>query len=499
MTSDLLPKFLERRKWPKFDLAVWLTVLALCSAIALILQQGDRTSLQVNHFSWAGEKIGIQDRHFTLSFNRPVQRQSVAENLAIDPPLPGTISWRGNQLFYTLTELPFYGTKYEVQLKGAEERFSRKPFNPFLGVFSSHDRAFAYIGLQRPERGRLILCQIVEGADGTLELKKTILTPGDLVVTHFKIYPQGDKIVFSAFDPASIGVGVPKQQLFTVTTGLNFKTTGTRSPSGKIQRLLDAQIYQNLQFDLSGNGQTIVVQRVNHNNPADAGLWVILADEDPRPLGIRGDQFSISPDGRRVAVSQPGGVALLPLGKDGGVPKFLAGYEKILGFSRDGNKQVIVRVNFDYSRSLYLLDERDGLRGLFRTIDPVLGCQFEPRREELLYCLKTNLVIGDDRRIEEEPYLAMIDLATGRDLPLLALPNSQDVQMSISPDGVALLFDQVVTVPSRGGNDLMTREGETIANGQLWVLPLPLNVNFNNPPKLLPKELNTGFKPRWFP
>mgnify|MGYP002778833711 FL=1 len=190
---------------------------------------------------------------------------------------------------------------------------------------------------------------------------------------------------------------------------------------------------------------------------------------------------------------------MIPLTKNGGSPQFLSGYEKIIGFSRDGTKQIIVKLNYDYSRSLYQMDERQGVRGIFRTTNSILGCQFEPRQEKTLYCLKTDLVIGDDNRIKEEPYLTIVDIATGQDLPLLALPNSQDVQMSLSPDGKALLFDQVVAITNQTNNNLRGTNEPTIANGQLWIFSTPQNVNFSSSLNITTQELNTGFKPCWFP
>jgi hypothetical protein len=87
-------------------------------------------------------------------------------------------------LTYTLTELPIYGKKYQVKLSIAQGE-------DFIGEFYSHDRAFAYIGVNQEERGRLIVCNIIQGANNVTELKKTILTPEDLVVTDFQIYPRG--------------------------------------------------------------------------------------------------------------------------------------------------------------------------------------------------------------------------------------------------------------------------------------------------------------------
>jgi hypothetical protein len=67
--------------------------------------------------------------------------------------------------------------------------------------------------------------------------------------------------------------------------------------------------------------------------------------------------------------------------------------------------------------------------------------------------------------------LAAIDIKTGKQTPLLVLPNQRDVQMSLSPDGLALLFDQVVTATKPQRQNMRTNEGEAIATGRLWLLP----------------------------
>ena len=77
----------------------------------------------------------------------------------------------------------------------------------------------------------------------------------------------------------------------------------------------------------------------------------------------------------------------------------------------------------------------------------------------------TQLLNGEE--YTERPYIALIDLETGKQKPLVLLPNQQDVQMSLSPDGLALLFDQVVTAttfydPSQS-NVPRTDDGEAIA------------------------------------
>lgn len=481
---------MKRLAW--FDRLVLASILALIAAISSILIQGNQVPTRGENFSWQGRKIGVRDNYFTLSFNRPIDRSDVETSLVINPPLPGKISWAGDRLTYTLTELPIYGKKYQVKLPITQGE-------DFIGEFYSHDRAFAYIGVNQEERGRLIVCNIIQGPNNVTELKKTILTPGDLVVTDFQIYPRGDRILFSAFDRSDLGRDTPKQQLYTITTGLNHDENSQNLPSGRIERFLDAKTYQNLRFNLSDNGKTLIVQRINHGNPGDASLWVIRDDGQSRPLGIQGDNFLLSPDGKKAVVSQTGGVAVIPLDVQGGKPQFLPTYEKILAFSRDGRQKLMVKSEPDNQRSLFLLNDQGESRLLLRTANPIISCEFEPRQEKTLYCLKSDLVMGSDGKVKEEPFLGIIELETGKMIPLLALPNYRDVQMSMSPDGVALLFDQLATIPFGVGNDLVTGEGSSIADGRLWLLPLPDQFSPNSIPKILPQELNPGFKPRWLP
>jgi hypothetical protein len=475
------------RSLDRFDRLVLATILALIVAIAAVALGGPQVSLKVDYFSWQGRKVGTRDRNFILTFNRPIDRAAIERDLTVTPNLPGKVSWSGDRLTYTLSELPFYGKTYEVRLPLVE--------NPFLGQFATRDRAFAYIGVNGEERGRLIWATLVEGANQTLETRKIPLTPPDLVVTDFRSYPSAEKILFSAFDPGSIGREVPKQQLYQVTTGVNPSGSGEISRPGRLEIVIDAKQYQNLRFDLSDDGSTIVVQRVNHLNPGDASLWLIDAAGKSRPLGVQGDNFLLSPDGQKAIVSQTGGVAILPLAENGGTPIFLPTYEKGLGFSRDGRYQLLVKVDADNGRSLYLRHEQGEAKLLLRTANPILGCQLEPRREEMLYCLKSDLVPTLDGKIREEPFLSMIDRKTGQETPILGLPNYRDVQMSMAPDGSALLFDQLVTTSFGVRKDLVTGDGSVIADGRVWLLPLGDRVT----PKILPRELVSGFRPRWSP
>jgi hypothetical protein len=489
------PQITPKKNFQRFDAIVVASILAMAVLIALVLWQGDRVNLRVNEFSWKNKIIGVQDRWFSMEFNRPVDRESLEKNLTIAPSLAGKISWVGEKLVYTLAELPIYGNNYQVILKDAKSLNGDREIDPYYEVFKSRDRAFVYMGLAEKDSGQLILVNVTQKT-------KTALTPRDLVVTDFKIYPNSDKIIFSAFERGRGNQGIETQQLYTVSTGLNFQGAKKNERLGRVQLVLDGKTYKNLKFDLSNNGKIIVVNRVNRNNPAESSLWVLPEREPARPLGLPGNNFLISPDGNRVAVAQRGGIATIPLNPEGGNSEFFPGYETIVGFSKDGSQKFMVKDNADYTRSLVLVKEDGTTKDLFQTLAPVVNCQLEPREEKILYCLKLGLVQREEQQVNQEAYLAAIDLETTKELPLLVLPNYQDVEMSMSPDGVALLFDQIATTFPNASTEIKTNRGEAIVSGRLWLLTLPELETIQaetKPPQVLPEELESGFNPQWLP
>jgi hypothetical protein len=81
----------------------------------------------------------------------------------------------------------------------------------------------------------------------------------------------------------------------------------------------------------------------------------------------------------------------------------------------------------------------------------------------------------------------------------VVLPNQRDLQISISPDGLALLFDQIGTKPPSASDTMRTNDGQAIATGLLWLLPLVQNTSANAPTQLQPEQLLPGFHPQWVP
>ena len=487
-------------------------MLVLSLLIGLLLWQGDAVAPRVRDFSWQDKQVGAEDTSFTLNFSRPMDTKSVEANLQFDPPLPGKIAWAGRRMAYTLLAPAPYGTSYQVQLQQARDRFTESEANkrvlqPFKGQFRTRDRAFVYLGVEE-EQGRLVLYNLTQQ-------QKTLLTPKDLVVVDFKPYPYGEKILFSATEQTSNAQGLLSSQLYTVTTGIQDSNEAASSnrflqtksedhaQAGRIDLVLDNKDYQNLKFDLSPDGKTIVVQRVNQRNPADLGLWLVRPNAKPERMNTEpGGDFMITPDSNAVAVTQGQGVAILPLQVDAKKPlDFLPQFGIVLDFAQDGSEAAMVKFNTDYTRSLFLVTNAGVQKQILSTTGSILNAQFDPRQQNL-YCLLTQLLEGES--YQEQPYLMVIDLQTGKQKPLLLLPNQRDVQMSLSPDGLGLLFDQVVTATvtpnGQKPNTPTTNEGEAIATSRLWLLPLIADTSKSEPAQLQPQKLPlSGFHPQWLP
>ncbi|BFM39344.1 hypothetical protein [Synechocystis sp. LKSZ1] len=490
-----------------------LTLIGLLStAIAIFVgghwscQNNERCWLanrpHVQDFTWQNQTLGAKDRAFIVTFDRPMNRQAVEQALQISPLLPGKISWVGRKLAYTLEQPIPYGEEYTLKLSKATEYSAgpnrdHLPMKPFVGQFRSRDRAFAYIGTQGIEQGRIIYYNLTHQ-------RKTILTPPDLTVVDFKFYDQApgtdsvqERLLFSAADRSLGFDGLRQLQLYSTPVLETVPEQALPEPL----LILSNEGFQNNQFDVSADGKTIVIQRVNRSNPADFDLWMLRGQEPPQRLKVPGGDFKIAPDSQSLAVARGEGIGILPLQAEAKPIDFLPKFGQLLSFSPDGTAAAMVNFNMDnakkrYQRSLFYVNNQGLQRELLSTEGSVLNCQFNGTNQ-LLYCLLTNLLPGE--LYQEQPYFAQINLKTGKVIPLAVLPEYQDIKVSLSPDSLALLFDQVVTDPRPDSqNSLSTDSGANVVGGKLWLLILP---PINNPQaqaelKALPLE---GIRPRWAP
>ncbi len=484
------------------DRAAITLMAVLAVLIGLVLWSGDRTRPQVRDFSWQNKQVGVENTAFILEFNRPMDWSQIDPHLQIQPDLPGKLSWSGRRLAYTLTEPIPYGEAYQLQLADVPEanrggNNQPKIMRPFSGQFRSRDRAFVYLGVSGEEAGRLVLENLSQG-------QKTILTPPDLVVMDFEPYPLGDRILFSGNDRQAQEQGDSSPQLYTVATGLqvnapDFNPT-PETAAGETELILDNRDYQILKFDLSADGNRIVLQRAPREGTGlgSVSFWQIQNNGSPQLLeNIDGGDFLIAPDSQTLVIAQGQGLALLPLdGQQTGDPlDFLPKFGMVMSFAQDGTAATMLKFNLDFTRSLFLVTNQGTQKELLKTKGSVLSNTFGPRGKSL-YCILTRLKEGDE--YIEEPYLVRINLATGKQTTLLDLGNQRDIHISLAPDGSALLFDQAIS-DNQANSTFQTEQGEGVLTSTLWMLPLSNTFASGSTAAVAPEAIASGLVPKWLP
>ncbi|MEO0758417.1 MAG: hypothetical protein AAFY78_16275 [Cyanobacteria bacterium J06648_16] len=503
---------MSRRLQPLDRLSLSLMVL-LGVVMALLVVFGQGAAARVREFSWQGQRVSANDTAFLITFSRPMEPDSVEQNLTIEPPLSGKFSWAGRRMAYTLDQPAPYGEAFQLTLPDARDRFESESarFEAFESEFITRDRAFAYIGIEGENQGRLVLYNLTQQTE-------TALTPADWVVLDFKPYQQGDKILFAATDYQSYQQNIQNQNIYTVTTGLGPPLAQPRwkiwqsvesAAAGKIEQVLGSTDFQNLKFDLSPDGQTIVVQRISQTDPNEFGPWVVT-EEGPRRLDTEpGGDFLIAPDGQSLLLQQGEGTAVVALSKTaeesaGETLDFLPEYGLVLDITNDGSAAAMVSFNQNdpekrFTQSLFWISNQGEEKPLLNATGAILDAQFNPTNE-LLYCLISQLLTGETYQVQ--PYLIAVNINTGELYDLLAMPPQPSVGMSLSPDGLAILYDETVEAKA-SDNPIRTRDGRTIETGKLWLVPLfqTQQSRLNNVPS--PTESQalpfSGLNPVWIP
>lgn len=509
-------RFQSRRKQP-LDRVAPVAMLLLGLMIAAMLLLGAQALPRVRTFSWQDKPVTAEDVAFLMTFTQPMDAQSVEQNLRIEPALEGKFSWAGRRMAYTLAVPAPYGESYKISLPAATALSGQVGFEPFTSEFQTRDRVFAYIGAEGEEQGRLILFNLTRK-------EKTLLTPEGQMVVDFKSYPGRDRILFSAISTEDRAKSESSPQIYSVSTGLAEKTAAPRwqiwhhktqpAAAGAIQLILDNKDYQNLKFDLSPDGKVIVVQRVSQSNPADFGPWVLMSGEPPRQLKTEpGGDFKIAPDSLSLLLQQGQGTAVIDLAPEAAqtdkpsdeLLDFLPEYGLTLDIASDGSAAALVNFNQDdpekqFTQSLFWVSSQGEEKQLLQTDGSILSAQFD-EDNTLLYCLINRLLTADDG-VEDEyqviPYLTAVNVKTGQEQKLLEMPPQPEITVSLSPDGLAILFDEALVNDTQAAS---LSEGTAEATNRLWLLPLfsTLEERLSGEPIALPPtELElAGRRPEW--
>jgi len=465
------------------------TIVVLSLLIGGIIWSGDHTYPKVREFSWQDQQIGVEDTAFILTFNRAMDWQSVADHLKIQPPLPGKLSWSGRRLAYTLNEPAPYGQSFQVTLDQATEatRGSSEEsvqMQPFAGQFQSRDRALIYLGIDGAENGRLVVHNLTQKTH-------QILTPETLTVQDFKADLKRDRILFTAIDRAESDQDFFEQKLYAVPLA------PTADPPS-YQLLLENQDYQLLDFDITPNGEVLIVQQFSRRENEPVSLWELTDSRPLRRLQYNADgQFLISPDGQTLVISQNQGVAMVPLyGDVKSKPlDFWPKFDQILSFARDGSVALMAQNNPDSTRSLYLLSNQGQEQELLKVGGYLLDAEINPSTQTV-YCLYTTFNLGQTASFDL--HLSAIDLDTGNKQRLMTIPKQSSGTLSLAPDGSALLYEEVTVTDKPSQSVVRDAVGQTVSKSHVWLYPLQ-DADTVLPLPKKPQKLLAGIQPLWLP
>jgi hypothetical protein len=513
------------------DRLAMMLMAGLLLVTILVMVLGDKSSPYVREFSWQNQEIGADDTAFMMRFSRSMDRpqvesqlyitrlptdQTPSERLPISQILPGKVSWAGKKMLYTPDKPLPYGNSYQLELKGVSAANNQgqpigRIMNPFASQFTVRDRLFAYIGTTGNSQGRLVLNQFAKGGE-------VLLTPANLSVIDFRFAPKGSGIVYSAIPAVGRDNNKPlldSQQIYRVAID------NRQSIGDPAELILDSKIYQNIKFDLAPDGKNMVVQRINRQNPKDVGIWSISLEPGAVPKKIsQGGDFLITPDSAAIAVAEGEGVAITPLAPEVKPWDFLPKFGTVLSFANNGQAAAMVKFNNDFTKSLFLVTNQGIQKELRRINGDFKTAQFSPDGK-ILYVV-TELQPAENTTPTEkavkpgskeavkpvesvkpempQTFLIAIDITTATTQPVLTLPQQPGIILSLSPDGRALMFDQVATGKTVAGvKTLMTPDGQAIQQGVIWLLPLPSSfAGFQE--KIRPEPLPVaGFYPQWAP
>jgi hypothetical protein len=483
--SAVVKRFTQR-----LDKAAAAIILILSIPLGLLLYTGDKTAPKIRDFSWQNRAVGAEDVAFILTFNRPMNWDSVAANLKITPPLSGKFSASGRRFVYTLSQPIPYGKTFGLKLQGATDAAIKQTgadqqvMQPFVSKFRSRDLAFVYLGVGGAEDGRLVLRNLTRQ-------QTTVLTPKNWVVTGFKPYPEGDRFLIGAVERKTEPLGAFEQKLYSISTGM-----GTE-PAGQTKLLLGNAEAQILKFDLSTNGSTIVLQRYSRSKREPVGLWVLDSNGMLKSLTqAAAGEFLVTPDGSAVAIAQNQGISIVPITTESNFNdiEYLPQLGMTIGFSRDASAAAMVKFNSNGTRSLFLVTNQGIQKELIKTNGYILKAQFDPMNQKV-YCLYTQL--GRGTKNASSLNISAIDLSTLNREDLAQLPNKTSGHMSLAPDGAQLLFDAVEVAEQSPHSVLRDGGGQAIAKSTLWTLPLSQNVVSTAPN---PTNLSiSGIQPLWLP
>ena len=454
-------------RFDRFNVAAWAVIGVLLGAIVTIVAAGDRVGVGVLNASPQGQTHTTSAIHVT--FGEAMDRASVEARFDIEPPIPGKISWSGQQLTFKPATALAGGQRYNVTIHaGAVSALGRRLVADIHWTFDVSAPRVVYLAPAVPQHNEAPNLWMVDPANTSPPVQLTKLERG--VMPEFAPSPDGTRIAFAQKGDG----GTVDLYVLTVDTGA-------------IQRITQC-VQAACEFpDWSPDSTRIAYQRteLNANEPR---AWIVnLADLSTAPLlassQLLGKEPRWSPDGTQIAVFDDNLHSILIYDLARGDSKGINSQEGDTGlFDPTGTRMVfpdIVQTQQGFYTSLSLATISGPNTGI-QPISAKDSSVIDDRQAAWLPDGKHIAVTRQylDERGTQGAQIYLIDLDTGSAQPLVLDDQYNHAAISWDPAGQQLVMQRF---PYFGDNP----------QPGLWVYDLQT--------KALREIAENGFLPQWLP
>lgn len=459
----------------RFDRTVLLIMLGLIAAIALTILLGDHVGVQVLRTA-----PGDQARStswITLQFSEPMDRDSVAARLTVEPPLDGDLNWNGPTLAFRPSAAMQPGETYTVRLAaGALSATGRAVLDDHSFSFTVRSPRIAYLA---PANGTPQNIWVVDPQQPEDAAQLTFSEAG---IFNFDVSPDGAQIAYAEHDNATGTINLHVLDL----------------ASGETRQLTDCTDADCTTPVWSPDGRTIAYERMDFNRDfstlgaSPTRVWLLDVSADPpttRPLindsQVVGYAPTWSPDGEHIAIYDSNSPGILIYNLDTEAIQFIPSRHGSMGaFSPDGTQFIYpdVVITESGARTHMSIADLETLR-----ITP-LNEPGDPVDDERAQWAPDGASVAVGRRYLDDRYtpgrqVYRLNLASGEVSPLLVDDGYYNGYFEWHPTGVMLVVQRF---PQPGG---------TPANSEItpevWTIDVARDT--------LTQIATNAFLPQWIP
>lgn len=418
-----------------------------------------------------GPVVSSQLDRLELTFSRGMDRRSVEQAFALQPPLKGTIAWRNNTFIFQFDEPVHYDQDFSLTLSdSAHDIHGKKLAHSFERSFRTLPVQVLFIGTQGTEADRLILLNTESG-------KKEILTDEGFIIESFASFPGDDSIL-----------------LLGARAGEQSELYRLELPSRELVQLTDDSGFVNYGFAVSPTGEYVTLSRVERSPSGEylTGIEVWLASTKDYRFSkfldgyAQGSDVFFSFDGSHLLfINDTYAYELAPLTAKNPDDALFIGKEFNNAFGFHPFKPILLLSNQD-NADLFTVDNDlvlfhgDGSREVVPFEDGITrDSSFSPDGKYVV-----TIFSGQEESLEDALsfyplrifHMYVYDLETGMIKPLTDDPGFSEEDPVVSPNGEYILFrrfdvesDALLIDPDY--RDMAEGLG-SVAHGELWLYDL---------------------------